>query len=500
MSMKKIILLLSITCVFYNSCSLDTVPTDRYVESSFWKNEQQLNAGLTACYHSLRHEYMYGGLASAVYSETITPNAYMYDNTTGFGVIGKGTHTPSNSSIINNKWGKCYEGIGRCNTFLEQIVHFDLNADRKNQMIGEVKFLRAIYYFELVNYYGTVPLILESPNLATQIDLPRDSKDKLINQILNDLAEATNLLPSSYSSSGDEGRPTSWAAWGVIARVHLYNDNWQEAENAAKKVMDSGEFSLYPNYRDIFGRDNEGNSEVIFDIQFLNPNFKHSMDLIMRQYNTCAPLLDLVKAYDMKDGTPYDDSKPLYEDRDPRFYQTIIYPGTTYMGIPVADDRFKFTGYTFIKFSVYDTEYIQEYDWNDINYIYMRYADVLLMFAEARNERLGAPDAEIYNALNLIRDRETVKMPLFDVAKNYSKEEMRKIIRHERRIELAGEGLYYNDIRRWGIAKEVMAGPIYKHDNSLIETRVFQDKDYLWPVPETQTKENPNLLPNNPGW
>lgn len=498
--MKKIIFLLSISCFLFNACSLDTVPTDKYIESSFWKNEQQLNAGLTACYNSLYNDYMYEGYASAIYSETITPNAYMYDNTHGFGVIGKGTHTPSNSDVIKEKWGACYEGIGRCNTFLVQIENFELDKDRKDRMIGEVKFLRALYYFELVNYYGSAPLILDPPDIDKQKDLPRDSKDKLLTQILTDLTDATNLLPDSYSASGDEGRPTKWAAWGLIARVNLYNENWQEAEDAAKRIMESGKFDLYPNYRQIFGRDNEGNNEVIFDIQFLNPNFKHAMDLIMRQYNTCAPLLDLVKAYDMKDGTPYDDSKPLYEDRDPRFYQTIIYPGTTYMGIPVDNDRFKFTGYTFIKFSVYDTEYIAEYDWNDINYIYMRYADVLLMFAEARNERLGSPDAEVYNALNLIRDRETVKMPLFDIAKSYSKEDMRQIIRHERRIELAGEGLYYHDIRRWGTAKEMMNGPIYKHDGSTIETRVFQDKDYLWPLPEVETKENPNLLPNNPGW
>ena len=102
--------------------------------------------------------------------------------------------------------------------------------------------------------------------------------------------------------------------------------------------------------------------------------------------------------------------------------------------------------------------------------------------------------------MNQIRDRETVKMPLFDISKGYTKEEMRDIIRHERRIELAGEGHYYFDILRWRTAKDVMNGPIYKYDDSTIEVRVFEDKDYLWPIPETETKENPNLLPNNIGW
>ena len=275
---------------------------------------------------------------------------------------------------------------------------------------------------------------------------------------------------------------------------------WKEAEDIAKEIMDSGQYALCPDYRRIFSRDNENNTEVIFDIQFLNPEYTHGIDLVLRQYNTCAPLMDLVKAYDMNDGTAYSDDKPLYENRDPRFYQTIVYPGSMYMGTVVANDRFKFTGYTFKKYSVYDDEYAPEYDYNDINYILIRYADIILTYAEARNENLGVPDEAIYNAINMIRGRKTVEMPLLDYSKKYSKEQMREIIRHERRIELAGEGLYYFDIKRWRIAKDLMNGPIYKWDGSTIETRVFADKDYLWPVPEYEFKENPNLLPNNPGW
>lgn len=497
--MKNIIIIIGVGLCL-NACSLDTIPTDRYVESSFWQTEEQVEAGLTACYNTLRDTYLFGGTASAVFNETITPNAYMYDNTYGFGVIGKGMHTLSNSTVINEKWGSCYKGIGRCNTFLKEIVTFDMSEDLKNQKIAEVKFLRALYYFELTNYYGDAPLILDPPNVDTQKDLPRNAKSEIQTQIVKDLTEAAAVLPDGYSSSGDLGRPTSGAAKALLSRVYLYNSMWNEAEKMAKEVIASGKYSLYPNYRQIFSRDNENNSEVIFDVQFLNPDYKHGMDLIMRQYNTCAPLLDLVKAYEMSDGTPYVDSKPLYEDRDPRFYQTIVYPGSQYMGLPVANDRFKFTGYTFKKFSVYDEEYVPEYDYNDINYIVIRYADILLTYAEARNEGLAAPDKEVYDALNQIRDRETVKMPLFDISKGYTKEQMRDIIRHERRIELAGEGLYYFDILRWKTAKDVMNGPIYKYDASTIEVRVFENKDYLWPVPETEIKENPNLLPNNPGW
>ncbi len=493
-------ILLFSSAILLTACSLETIPTDRYIEDHFWKTEEQVEAGLTACYYTLRSTYMYGGLASAIYNETITPNAYMYDNTAGFGVIGKGTHTLSNSSVINEKWGTCYEGIGRCNTFVKKVENFTMDEDLKQQKIAEAIFLRSLYYFELTNYYGDVPLILDPPSVLEQSELPRTPKDEIITQIISDLKSVAQVLPEEYTSSTDLGRPTSWAAKALLSRVYLYNSMWKEAEDIAKEIMDSGQYALYPDYRRIFSRDNENNTEVIFDIQFLNPEYTHGIDLVLRQYNTCAPLMDLVKAYDMNDGTAYSDDKPLYENRDPRFYQTIVYPGSMYMGAVVANDRFKFTGYTFKKYSVYDDEYAPEYDYNDINYILIRYADIILTYAEARNENLGVPDEAIYNAINMIRGRKTVEMPLLDYSKKYSKEQMREIIRHERRIELAGEGLYYFDIKRWRIAKDLMNGPIYKWDGSTIETRVFADKDYLWPVPEYEFKENPNLLPNNPGW
>ena len=172
------------------------------------------------------------------------------------------------------------------------------------------------------------------------------------------------------------------------------------------------------------------------------------------------------------------------------------------MGQIVTNDKFINTGYTFKKYSRYDTAAAAIDDKNDINIILMRYADILMIYAEARNERLDKPDQPIYDGINEVRNRPSVKMPLFDKTKdNFTKEQMRERIRHERRIEFAGEGWYYNDIRRWKIAKELMNGStVQKYDGSIIERRIFNDKNYLFPLPQQEVNDNPNLLPNNPGW
>lgn len=250
-------ILLFSSAILLTACSLETIPTDRYIEDHFWKTEEQVEAGLTACYYTLRSTYMYGGLASAIYNETITPNAYMYDNTAGFGVIGKGTHTLSNSSVINEKWGTCYEGIGRCNTFVKKVENFTMDEDLKQQKIAEAIFLRSLYYFELTNYYGDVPLILDPPSVLEQSELPRTPKDEIITQIISDLKSVAQVLPEEYTSSTDLGRPTSWAAKALLSRVYLYNSMWKEAEDIAKEIMDSGQYALCPDYRRIFSRDNE---------------------------------------------------------------------------------------------------------------------------------------------------------------------------------------------------------------------------------------------------
>lgn len=516
---RNILYMVALMTLSVTSCSdfLDTYPKNKYTEETFWQTESQANAGLTACYNTLRKPGIYGGgdWATPLWEETGTPNATDYNSASGFFRIAEGIHDGTNSGIINNRWAHAYEGIGRCNTYLTKIGNIPMDEAKKNQGIAEAKFLRALFYSMLINYYGDAPLILEAP-VKEHNTLPRTSKEIIFDQIIKDLDEAAAELGVNATQTG---RVTKGACLALKARQYLYHGKFEEAAEAAKSVMDLKKYSLFPDYRGLFMTENENNSEVIFDVQYLFPNFSHSFDLIRRQYDTSAPLRDLVDAYLMDDGTDIKSSTRYnpdnyWENRDPRMRMTLVGPGLNYRGVPVTGSTFAQTGYTFKKYSIYDEDnannsVIKNANQSDINYIVLRYADILLMYAEAKTE-LNQIDESVYDAINAVRERESVNMPPIQYTNpsdkaNYvamsDQARMREVIRHERRIEFAGEGYYYMDIIRWKTAGIVMNGPIYKHDYSQKLIRKFnKDRDYLWPVPAYELQENPALEPNNPNW
>ncbi len=518
--MKNILIYTVFIGIFLAGCDkslLNSTPDYKYTEDNFWNSEGAAETALTGVYSVLRYGGLYGGTATPLWEETASPNAYDYDNSYGFNAIAEGEQSATTGGIIPTRWKNSYTGIGRANTFLKKVKDVKMDSDLKSRMKGEVHFLRALYYFMLEKYWGDVPLILDAPDLESQGDLSRTPREKVVEQILKDLDEAASVLPVKYDGN-NIGRATKGAALALKAKVLLFeasplfnSDNdkerWKTAADAAKKVMDMADqagYELFPDYRKLFLPENENNSEVIFDVQFIYPHEGNSFDLIDRQYNTNAPLQDLVNAYEMKSGLPIDDtnsgydSDNPYDDRDPRLDATIVYPGAKYMGKTVSDDRFAITGYGMKKYSIYTEEKPSSDKANlgkgesETNYIVLRYADILLMYAEAQNEYSG-PDDSVYDAINKVRER--AGMP--DIPKDLSKKEMREAIHHERRIEFAGEGYYYNDIRRWKTAEKVMNAPIKNWEGKVIETRSFDaSRDYWWPIPVHQRDLNPNLEQN----
>lgn len=523
--MKKIFIILIASGWIMSGCNtnlLNTKPDDSYVETNFWTTPQAANAALTGAYEELSTAGIYGGVATPLFEETASPNAYSYDNTDSWNSIAEGLQSAATAKIIPNRWSACYGGIGRVNTFLANVDRVTtLDADLKTRMKGEAHFLRAMYYFILENYWGDVPLITAPPDPKTQDSLARTPRAQVVDQIMKDIDSAVQVLPLKYSAS-DLGRATKGAALALKARVLLYEASpllnpsgdkakWKAAADAANVVItmahDAG-YGLYPNYRNLFLPENENNKEVIFDVQFIYPLQGNSFDLIDRQYNSNAPLLGMAEAYEMQaTGLPitdaasgYDANNP-YVGRDPRLYATIVYPGDKYMGSIVDNKRFAITGYGLEKYSIY-TEDAPAKGLGDLkggqsytNYIVLRYADILLMYAEAENEEAG-PGPSVYSAVNQVRER--AGMP--DLPAALSQDDMRKAIRLERRVEFAGEGYYYNDIRRWKTAEVVMNAKIYKYDHTVIETRQFDpSKDYWWPIPQAELDLNHNLV-QNPGY
>ncbi|WP_353130693.1 RagB/SusD family nutrient uptake outer membrane protein [Parapedobacter pyrenivorans] len=488
--MKPVFYFLTVLTVFvFTACSesfLDTSPTDSYTEDNFWTSEDNVVSAVNGCYQVLFRHAGY-----KLYLDNITPNSY---NQSGQTQLATGTHDAGNVDWFHQVWNLNYEGIGRANNVLAHIDAVTLNESLRDRLRGEALFLRALFYEELVRLYGDVPLILAAPDRSEQAKLPRDPKSAVVTQILADLNQAAQLLPPSYTG-GNIGRATQGAALALKARVLLYENRWEEAAAAAEAVFPLG-YRLFSNYRQLFMEANENNPEVIFDIQFSAPNYVHSLNLNLDLQMNIAPLPDLVNSYLMSDGEPasssssYNPQQP-YENRDPRLHQTIVIPGYIFKGITANEKRYYATGFGFKKYTTYEdhTSYPSDVINSPLNIILLRYADVLLMYAEARNEA-GGPDNSIYDALDEIRQR--AGMP--DVPRELSKEDLREVIRLERRIELAGEGLYYNDIRRWRTAETVNNGPIYNSAGVAIQNRSFnKDRDYLWPVATISIEQNPNL-------
>jgi len=493
------ILILVMMCgILLSSCKdfLSTAPSDQYTVKNFWKTKEQAEAGLTAVYETLR-----GYSANQIfYNPQITPNAVRFDNPGGWRAIARGLAQTTNP-LFSSAWRSNYQGIGRANTVLANLSKAEVDDDVKSQIEGEAKFLRAFFYSDLVNKFGDVPLIIKAPDLESQGDLARTDKSKVIDQILKDLDDAASVLPLE----SDPGRATKGAALALKARVLLYQGSWSKAATAAQKVMDLNEYSLYPDYRELFKLENEGNSEVIWDIQYKMPRFGHGFDNAVTLHNNVAPTKELVDAYNMKDGKPtsqsplYDPNNP-YQNRDPRLYQTIRLVGSMYNGKTVTSEDVNQTGFGAKKFTTYsDSTQMEEIKGgrSEINPIVIRYAEVLLTYAEAENEAVG-PNQSVYDAINQIRQRPTVNMP--KIQSGLSKDEMRQVIRHERRIELAMEGKYLEDIKRWGIAEDVMNGPVHDWKGNVYTTRTFDpNRDYLWAIPADQMDLNSELK-QNPGW
>ena len=202
------------------ACDLETVPTDRYTVDSFWDTESGAEAAMSGCYNALTGSWLFGD-AAPLLEETCTPNAYNYNNTGSWNTLAIGAHTSATEGVIKGRWSDAYRGIGRVNTQLNRLPGAAVSDERKRTMEGEAKFLRALFYYMLVQYYNGVPLILDEPAYS-QAALPRDDRQTVVNAILSDLEDAARLLDWQWASANDQGRATRGAALALKARLLLF--------------------------------------------------------------------------------------------------------------------------------------------------------------------------------------------------------------------------------------------------------------------------------------
>ncbi len=515
---------------FLNTEPLDFVSPDNYLE-----NEQQAEVLINGAYAALTggsepESFFPIHLATAT-DDAYDPQPWHYTTELANGQAN------ANSSWPRWKWSRDYKGISRCNVFINSIFKATISPQIANRFVGEAKFLRAWFYHDLITFFGDVPLILEPGDLSNSKP-SRTPKPEVITQILKDLEEAIPHLPLKYENAKDNGRITKGAAIGLKARVLLYENRWADAARAAKDVMDLNHYKLYPSYQGLFLEQNENAaaSEVMFQRYYTGKIDPGETFKMLAEYPALQVTKQLADSYYMNDGFPINES-PKYDpanphmNRDPRFYASLYYPGSKYLNYKfntpdpsVSTDSVTISvwivGWTGYRCKKHVDGTLTDIINDGRNTYFMRYAEMLLTFAEAENEANG-PSEAVYNAIDQLRDRANM-IRLSESMPGLSKDKMREIIRNERRVELALEGMRWADIRRWKIGEKVMVNALgldsskliegqypgdgkgesdkWQYVEKVIDVRQFNpSRDYLWPIPQYELDANENMV-QNPGY
>lgn len=557
------------------SCNKDYL--NRFPESdpnsaTYYTTADQLTLAINAAYNNL--SYQQDGFPYQMQLEG-TSDLVWQRPTTDAQTIGLGQHT-SNTTMIRTIWTQSYIGIGRCNALLENMIKAKsvTTAAQYSRIEGEAKFLRAYYYGTLISLYGDVPLVVKSIP-AEESYLARTPKAEVLNAIFSDLDSAAAKLPLSYTGT-DIGRATKTSALAFKSRIALYNAKWDVAAAASKAVIDLGYHALYPNYRNLFMYVGENSRESIlaFDYKLTirtNAAPQNNQARNSSGFSGLIPTRALADSYECTDGLTIDKSTLYstvdpFKNRDPRMRQTLLGDGDTWFGAggitfnmtfhPDSTTCSRYTP-TFAKipnlevtnaFSTYSGFIMKKYldpqdmavpNQSELAFMLIRYAEVLLNYAEAKIE-LNQIDASVLDAINLVRARgygvAATQTTLYPAIKTTNQTELRAIVRRERKIELAGEGLRVFDIRRWNIAEKVMNGilfgkamnkaiyyslpkptldenssPDYTSFTSLLSVvgnfkimdnpRVFKSHNLLWPIPQAELDVNKNPgFKQNPGY
>lgn len=544
----KIISAISIIMILFSSCNedlLNITPSDGLSDATIWNDPATANLFLNDIYNSLNagpYKPTWMDIPTQISND---PLANYTDDATYGPLGGVNSHELFNNSsygpsnlLFSTTWTKMYAAVRKCNLFIDKIGSSNFDDDTKKVMIGQARFMRAYFYKTLIDLYGGVPIITKILDNNTQGDsifYPRSSYEDCVSFIQSECEAAATELPEGWTGK-DIGRATWGAALVMKGEEELYAGKWQDAAATNWEIIKSGVYSLFPDYAGLFYADNENNQEVIFDIQYA-PNIrpKHINQYLGvvelskgAGWGSCDPTQNLVDDYEFIDGKTTEEESKHYDPNDPyayrdsRFYASIIYDGCTWrgktiytrLGIPNNANEINITGRSgnagrtgyFMKKLQDSTIASRGGDLDGSNVIVFRYAEVLLNYAEAKNEASG-PDPTVYDAINEVRKR--AGQP--DLATGLGKDVMRAHIRRERRVELSFEGKRFYDIRRWKIADNLFGKPIYgmkiteesgklQYEKVIVRKITFNaPRNYLLPIPQYAIDQN-SKLKQNPGY
>lgn len=542
--MKIKYILASLAVAFaLTGCSdfLDREPGNAPSQNMFWHTENDAEIALTGCYRQLYSPYR---PEERWFWECTSDNAFCYHRNKDWRAIGDGTMAASGVSVHNYF---TYIEIRTCNEYLQKEGNIEWTSEEKrNQYRAEVRMIRALQLFFRVTCYGDFPFTEKLLDTPTESYLARTDKDSLMDFIQTEMEDVVQYLPDE----AETGRINKWAAEAFLTRFYLYKGDYANTIRHALNVINSHKYSMPAlTYEQSFLKANEYNSEVIMSFEH---NLAGDFGMYIAEYlpntyggwSSIVPTQSLLDAYETKNGLTIDedptyDPKNPFVNRDPRLRATILYPGQTWEvfgdqsqfphGFPSLEkgsgeywsdaDNATHTGMNFKKFYTDLSEYPNIWSC-ERNFPMFRYAEILLSYAEAKIE-MNDIDQSVYEAINQVRHR--AQMPDVDQSKYNNREKLRELVRRERRVEFAYEGLRRDDIIRWGIAKDVMNGAKIYHMNGTITDHMNAEGDYdveltpysdadieetrrfvvgkneLLPVPQSVIDADPNIT-QNPGY
>ncbi len=506
--MRKIKYIIITVCFigFLNSCSDDFINVENkevLTEESFWQTEEHAMQALTAAYGAMQSAT---GSKWAFFEEMYTALAYRGDDVVNntaeiYGrAVASFTNTTEDTGPFN-VWRASYAGIGRANQILQQVPNMEsLSEDTKKALVAEAKFLRAYYYFWLVTGFENVPLITTFSGDLENLFPSQVTADAVWAQIESDLSEAESDLPTSYIADW-KGRATRGAAKALLGKVYLFQEKWADAETKLAEVTGMG-YSLLPNYADNFNGNAENGSESVFEIQFTGDRSNGNDERQVLNFQ--------VSPYAFGGWELFYPSEWLVEEMktdltaggeiSDRVYESIFFDDPNSEMYSRSDDAV--ISYATVQPNLNHPKYFKKYSFNQDTNFYngtnisiIRYADVLLMYAEALNE--NNKTALATDQVNIVRQRGGAA----DLGV-MTKDELRTQIRHhERPVELAMEyGIRWFDLYRWqrgATATESIKTTLEAHNKPGVSN--FQDKHIVFPIPLQEININKNLN-QNPGW
>jgi starch-binding outer membrane protein, SusD/RagB family len=511
MKMKtiKIILLFLAFGLLFQGCSKDYLELSNpnlQTTATFWQTEDQAVLGVNGIYHALGYDGTFMRFAPACLDsrDDITKSPSPWD---AFSAVAQFNLRATNY-MPEAMYVAHYDIIKRANAALANLPNATYeNPAMKDRLRGEALFLRGLAYSYTVLYFNHIPLILKDPETSSDFFNMQVDASAVWEQIEKDLTEAATLLPQTYDAA-DLGRATKGAALSYLARAYFQNGNYTKASELFKQVIDSHVYSLMPNYADNFTEDNENNSESIFEVQFQRmnqPNLNWVGAPVADNDHTTARGITYAPAPfgwgDMALNKwifdEYRIEKTISGEYDPRLYATITfdYPGCTLYGKTfqeVYGPDPELTKFYCRKYENVNSGRPNEFDWRSgINERVMRYADVLLMYAECQIQ--AGANAEAAKYIQMVRDRANLPDREAEFA-GYSKNQLMDQLAHERALEFCLEGHRWDDIMRWGwINDPTKLAMLKTHD---AEWNGFvPGKEYM-PIPQIEMDTNPGTIQN----